>query len=64
MKNAQKVTWIVSDISEFEPKTTYEIWHDRATFLFLTTAEELKKYAEITEKWVTNFLIIGTFSEI
>lgn len=63
-KKSEKVNWIVSDISEFEPETTYDIWHDRATFHFLTTEEQVEKYVEITGKWVTGFLIIGTFSEI
>jgi len=62
-KNAEKVNWIVSDITEFKPETTYDIWHDRATFHFLTTQEQVKTYVEITEKWVTDFLIIGAFSE-
>jgi trans-aconitate methyltransferase len=62
-KNAEKVNWIVSDITEFKPETSYDIWHDRATFHFLTTTEQIEKYAELTEKWVSDFLIIGTFSE-
>ena len=62
-KNAEKVTWIVSDITEFKPEVTYDIWHDRATFHFLTTSEQIKKYNNITDKWVSNYLIIGTFSE-
>ncbi len=62
-KNAEKVHWIVSDITEFKPEFSYDIWHDRATFHFLTTTEQIKKYVDITEKWVSNFLIIGTFSE-
>ena len=62
-KNSEKVTWIVSDITEFKPETKYDIWHDRATFHFLTTSEQIKKYAEITQKWIDGFLIIGTFSE-
>lgn len=61
--NAEKVQWIVSDITEFEPENAYDIWHDRATFHFLTTQEQIKKYTEITNKWVNGFLIIGTFSE-
>jgi trans-aconitate methyltransferase len=62
-KNAEKVTWIVSEITEFKPEITYDIWHDRATFHFLTTSEQIKTYVEIIEKWVNDFLIIGTFSE-
>ena len=61
-KNAEKVSWIASDITEFKPDTSYDIWHDRATFHFLTTGEQINKYIEITEKWVSGFLIIGTFS--
>lgn len=62
-EKAQKVNWIVSDITEFEPKTTYDIWHDRATFHFLTTAEEVAKYLETARKCVTEYLTIGTFSD-
>ncbi|WP_395050813.1 class I SAM-dependent methyltransferase [Flavobacterium sp.] len=62
-KNADKVSWIVSDVTEFKPETSYDIWHDRATFHFLTMPEQIKKYIEITEKWVTDFLIVGAFSE-
>lgn len=62
-KNAQKVNWIVSDVTEFKPQTTYDIWHDRATFHFLTTAEQVEKYVEIVEKFVVGFLVIGTFSD-
>lgn len=62
-KNAKKVNWIVSDITEFKPETKYDIWHDRATFHFLTTAEQVEKYVEITKKFVGSFLIIGTFSD-
>ncbi len=62
-KNAEKVNWIVSDITEFKPETTYDIWHDRATFHFLTTTEQIGKYSEITQNWNNGFLIIGTFSK-
>ena len=60
---AEKVNWIVSDITEFVPETTYDIWHDRATFHFLTSAEQIDKYCKTVKKGVTGFLIIGTFSE-
>ncbi|MFV0604210.1 MAG: class I SAM-dependent methyltransferase [Niabella sp.] len=60
---AEKVNWIVCDITEFEPDKTYDIWHDRATFHFLTTEEQISKYTTIANKTVTGFMIIGTFSQ-
>mgnify|MGYP000862609018 CR=1 FL=1 len=60
---AAKVNWIVSDITTFQPRTTYDVWHDRATFHFLTTKEQVSKYMDIARKSVTGFLIIGTFSD-
>ncbi|UMQ41966.1 class I SAM-dependent methyltransferase [Chryseobacterium sp. Y16C] len=59
---AENVDWIATNIIEFEPQTTYDIWHDRAAFHFLTTKEEIKKYAEIVKNAVSDTLIIGTFS--
>lgn len=59
---AHKINWIVSDITEFEPDTTFDVWHDRATFHFLTTANEVAKYMDIARKAVNGFLTIGTFS--
>ena len=60
---AKKVNWVVSDITEFEPKTAYDIWHDRATFHFLTTTEQVAKYMDTARKSVNGYLTIGTFSE-
>ena len=62
-KKADKVTWIISDITEFEPETTFDVWHDRATFHFLTTTEQIEKYINTAINSVNEFLIIGTFSE-
>ena len=62
-EKASKVNWIVSDITEFEPNTTYDLWHDRATFHFLTSADQIKKYIQTARASVSGFLTIGTFSE-
>ena len=62
-EKSKNVTWIVSDILDFEPTETYDVWHDRAAFHFLTTEEEIEKYKSIVNKSVAGFLIIGTFSE-
>lgn len=60
---AQKINWIVSDITEFSPTHTFDVWHDRAAFHFLTTHQQVKKYIDIARKSVDGFLTIGTFSE-
>lgn len=35
-KNADKARWIVADITRWTPARTWDIWHDRAVFHFLT----------------------------
>jgi len=62
-EKAKKINWIVSDINAFIPNTTYEIWHDRATFHFLTTPDQIKKYMNSARNAVSGFLTIGTFSK-
>lgn len=60
---AQKIKWIVTDITAFQPTETYDIWHDRAAFHFLTTPEQISKYVDIAEKYITGYMILGTFSK-
>jgi Methyltransferase domain len=62
-EKAKKVNWVVSDITEFEPTKQFEVWHDRATFHFLTTAEQVEKYMITARNSVNGYLTIGTFSE-
>jgi len=60
---AEKVTWVISDVVDFQPDTTYDVWHDRAAFHFLTTKEQIAQYIENTSKYVRGYLAIGTFSK-
>lgn len=62
---AEKVNWIVSDITEFEPKEKYDLWHDRAAFHFLNTAEDVSSYGNVLKNGLTSEgkVVIGTFSE-
>lgn len=62
-EQANKVRWIISDITEFKPSRTYDVWHDRATFHFLTTPQQINEYLNRARKSVTGFITIGTFSE-
>ncbi len=63
--NADKVKWIVSDITLFVSTEKYDVWHDRAAFHFLTDQKDISKYLEIAEKSINpeGNLLIGTFSE-
>ncbi len=60
---AKNVQWIVSDVTKFTPTTTYDVWHDRATFHFLTTAKDIETYMNTARVAVSGYLTIGTFSE-
>lgn len=64
-ERALKVTWIVSDIVGFVPSRKYDVWHDRATFHFLTTEKEIGKYVALASDVLNakGFMAIGTFSE-
>ena len=63
-QNTENVNWIVSDILEFQPSYKFSLWHDRATFHFLTEKEDIEKYVKQVEKAIKTdgFLIIATFS--
>ena len=63
-EKADKVTWIVSDITTFVPTQNYDIWHDRAAFHFLTDELSISKYVETASKVLSpsGILILGTFS--
>lgn len=62
---AEKVTFIVSDSLDFQPETTFDVWHDRASFHFLTTEDEIATYKELVYNSIApnGFLFLGTFSE-
>ncbi|MBS1932436.1 MAG: class I SAM-dependent methyltransferase [Bacteroidetes bacterium] len=62
-KKAEKVNWIVNDITEFEPATEFDVWHDRAAFHFLTAPGQVAKYMETARRSVKGYLTIGTFSD-
>lgn len=63
--DADKITFIVSDVLEFKPDSTFDFWHDRASFHFLTEKNQIAKYAKIVATAINkngNF-VLGTFSE-
>jgi ubiquinone/menaquinone biosynthesis C-methylase UbiE len=64
-KKADQVKWVISDITEFVSDGQFDFWHDRATFHFLTSTEQIDKYLAIANNSITSSgkIVIGTFSE-
>lgn len=62
-EKADSVKWVVADIVEFKPEELYDVWHDRATFHFLTSPEQIERYISIANNAVNGYMTIGTFSE-
>lgn len=58
------VEWVVADVTTWEPSRTYDLWHDRATFHFLTDAPDRSAYVRHLKKAVRSggHVIIGTFA--
>ena len=62
-ERANKVTWVVSDITTFKPTKRFDIWHDRAVFHFLTDENDIDRYLKTVNVALKGHLIIGAFSD-
>jgi hypothetical protein len=64
-EKASGIQWLVSDVTIFEPTVQFDLWHDRATFHFLTGKEKISAYTRIVEQSVKNkgYLLAGVFSQ-
>jgi 2-polyprenyl-3-methyl-5-hydroxy-6-metoxy-1,4-benzoquinol methylase len=61
---ADRVQWIVGDVTRLElPGGTYDVWHDRAVFHFLTGTEERRAYVRQVAHAVRpgGHVIVSTF---
>ncbi|CAN5503498.1 class I SAM-dependent methyltransferase [soil metagenome] len=61
----EAVDWIVADITSWKPSSTYDLWHDRAAFHFLTEATDRDAYVGCLKKAVRpgGHVIIATFAQ-
>jgi trans-aconitate methyltransferase len=61
---ARRVTWIAADVTTWEPSRTYDVWHDRAAFHFLTEREDQAAYVVRLRRALRpgGHAIIGTFA--
>jgi 2-polyprenyl-3-methyl-5-hydroxy-6-metoxy-1,4-benzoquinol methylase len=59
------VTWLAEDLLTWQPTRTYELWHDRAVFHFLTEEAERDRYLACLASGIKpgGALIMATFAE-
>lgn len=62
-QDAAKVKWVVADVVDYQAQEKFDLWHDRATFHFLTTSDQVNRYLAIAKNAVQSYLVIGTFSD-
>lgn len=65
-EKASTVTWLVANITEVElPASSYDIWHDRAVFHFLTNEHDRHAYVTAVLRAVKpgGHVIVATFGE-
>jgi len=64
--SASAVQWLEANVIEAElPSLAYDVWHDRAVFHFLTTAEDRRAYVRTVLRAVKpgGLVIAATFAE-
>lgn len=64
-EKADEVSWIAADITEFTSERQYDLWHDRATFHFMTNEQQKERYLITLKQAVKpgGYVIMGTFSD-
>ena len=61
---ADNVSWIVADITQWQPPRQWEVWHDRAVFHFLTDPAAQESYLAALKRGTRpgSAVIIATFA--
>jgi SAM-dependent methyltransferase len=49
---ADRVAWLVTDVTRYRPERLFDLWHDRAAFHFLTAAEDRARYVAVLDEAV------------
>ena len=64
-ERAGRVEWIVADVTEIQDVGTFDVWHDRAVFHFLTDAADRRKYVDLARRTLPEggHLIIASFAD-
>lgn len=62
--DSQKIAWIVADITQWQPPRSWQVWHDRAVFHFLTDPAAQDAYIAALKRGTApgSTVIIATFA--
>lgn len=63
-QGAADVDWVQADVLRWSPGRTWDLWHDRAVFHFLTQPEDVAVYVALaaTSLVAGGHLVVGTFA--
>ena len=63
-EHANHVQWVVADVTTWQPRQIYDLWHDRAAFHFLTDDAARSAYVDRLKKALKpgGHVIVGTFA--
>lgn len=61
---AVRVGWVTSDVAEWTPDASFDVWHDRAVFHFMVAPQDRKAYIATLRRALRpgGHAIIGTFA--
>ncbi|KAA0210726.1 MAG: class I SAM-dependent methyltransferase [Ignavibacteriaceae bacterium] len=64
-KRGDFVKWVNSDITKYFPESPFDLWHDRATFHFLTDEKDINSYIQVAKRGIKSagIMLIATFSK-
>ncbi|MGO9246644.1 MAG: class I SAM-dependent methyltransferase [Verrucomicrobiia bacterium] len=63
-EQAGAVEWFEADVTSFEPRHRFGLWHDRAVFHFLTAADDRRRYVATLRRTLQpgGTVVISTFA--
>ncbi len=64
-ERAREVAWITADVTVARDLGTFDLWHDRAVFHFLTDENDRRKYVELAMRCIPagGHMIVATFAD-
>ncbi|MDP1877823.1 MAG: class I SAM-dependent methyltransferase [Actinomycetota bacterium] len=59
------VDWLAVDVRDWQPLRTFDVWHDRAAYHFLTDPADQERYWDLAHQAVADggHVVIATFAE-